>query len=320
MPRMSVVVTALLIAVFEPVHAQTDPAATEPTVTPSPALVEIEIESSRTKPNAGNDLAIIAQLTNRSNQPVYLRPSDMKLILPPELQGPFTYSGSLEPVLTAKEASSVTSLQPNDALGVTWYANPTQGDSAKSAAGATTNAARRWTLWRRISSELDFMFFHPGEYKLVVVAPYWTGSAAAPRSTRTATRSVVVAVSAPQFVILVGSAVGGILAYFVFPDVKRRRRVSREVSQSALQYWGWRAFEEGAAVVGSLSLSIIVTILLSRLADTQFVVKITVTDFWGAIAVGFVANYAGYKALERLLLPAMPTKDERATPAADAVV
>jgi hypothetical protein len=52
-------------------------------------------------------------------------------------------------------------------------------------------------------------------------------------------------------------------------------------------------------------LSAIVTILLSRLSDTQFLIKVSVADFWGAIVTGLVAQYLGSKWLERLL--ALPT-------------
>ena len=60
----------------------------------------------------------------------------------------------------------------------------------------------------------------------------------------------------------------------------------------------------------------IVTILLSRIADTQFYVRITVNDLWGAIALGFIANYAGYRFLLKLVPPEPPDGD----PAAGVVV
>jgi hypothetical protein len=48
-------------------------------------------------------------------------------------------------------------------------------------------------------------------------------------------------------------------------------------------------------------LSAIVTILLARVSETQFLIRITVSDFWGAIAVGFIANYIGAKIFERII-------------------
>jgi hypothetical protein len=44
-----------------------------------------------------------------------------------------------------------------------------------------------------------------------------------------------------------------------------------------------------------------ITILLSRISETQFLIKVTVNDFWGAVAIGFVANYMGAKALNKLI-------------------
>jgi hypothetical protein len=44
-------------------------------------------------------------------------------------------------------------------------------------------------------------------------------------------------------------------------------------------------------------MGVVVTILISRIAETQFFVKVTINDLWGAIAVGFVINYYGPRVL-----------------------
>jgi hypothetical protein len=54
-------------------------------------------------------------------------------------------------------------------------------------------------------------------------------------------------------------------------------------------------------LVGSSLLSVIVTILLSRVEQTQFFIKVSVSDFWGAIAVGFLANYGGWAILDKMV-------------------
>ena len=54
-------------------------------------------------------------------------------------------------------------------------------------------------------------------------------------------------------------------------------------------------------LVGSILLSVIITILLSRIAETQFFIKVSVSDFWGAIAVGFLANYGGWAMLDKMV-------------------
>ena len=53
--------------------------------------------------------------------------------------------------------------------------------------------------------------------------------------------------------------------------------------------------------LGAMLLAAIVTILLARLANSQFVIQVTIRDFWGAVAIGFIANYIGRKMLDRMV-------------------
>jgi hypothetical protein len=48
-------------------------------------------------------------------------------------------------------------------------------------------------------------------------------------------------------------------------------------------------------------LSIIVTILLARLSDSQFIIRVTVSDLWGAIAVGFIGAASGPSILQKFI-------------------
>jgi hypothetical protein len=59
--------------------------------------------------------------------------------------------------------------------------------------------------------------------------------------------------------------------------------------------------KELAGVAGAILLSTMATILPSRISETQFLIKVTITDVWGAIAIGFVANYIGAKVLDKIL-------------------
>ena len=49
-------------------------------------------------------------------------------------------------------------------------------------------------------------------------------------------------------------------------------------------------------------LSSIVTILLARLSETQFLVRVNVADLWGAIAIGFIASASGTAILQKYFL------------------
>ena len=43
------------------------------------------------------------------------------------------------------------------------------------------------------------------------------------------------------------------------------------------------------------------TVLLARLSETQFLIRVSINDFWGAIAIGFVADLLGIKILQKIL-------------------
>ena len=57
-------------------------------------------------------------------------------------------------------------------------------------------------------------------------------------------------------------------------------------------------------LAGSVLLSVIITILLSRIEAAQSLIKVNASDFWGGIAVGFLANYGGSALLSKMVPPA----------------
>ena len=89
-------------------------------------------------------------------------------------------------------------------------------------------------------------------------------------------------VVAPQWVILFGAVVGGLVAYFLLPNIR--------LKPNKIEVLG---------LLTAALLSSIVTILLARLSETQFLIRITINDFWGAIAMGFVASLSGTSILKR---------------------
>ena len=61
------------------------------------------------------------------------------------------------------------------------------------------------SIVRKVKSEMEFVFFSPGDYEATVTLSYHAGDP--PDSFRTITQSAVVHVAAPQSVILLGAAV-----------------------------------------------------------------------------------------------------------------
>ncbi len=107
---------------------------------------------------------------------------------------------------------------------------------------------------------------------------------------------------APQTVILFGAAVGGLFAYFIHPQARRRLIDSAPSrGRTFLHEATRRILQEIGGAFAALLLSTIVTILLSRISETQFFIRVTVSDLWGAITIGFVANYAGSTILSKIL-------------------
>jgi hypothetical protein len=101
---------------------------------------------------------------------------------------------------------------------------------------------------------------------------------------RTETAEIKVPVVAPQWVIILGASLGAIIAYFLLPNIRRKPDHVELLGLSSAILFG-----------------IIITILLGRIADTQFFVKITVTDFWGAVAIGFIGVASGHSLLQKYL-------------------
>jgi glycerol uptake facilitator-like aquaporin len=107
-------------------------------------------------------------------------------------------------------------------------------------------------------------------------------------------------VAAPQSVVLFGAALGGLIAYFIFP-----RRIAETAPATTRMgdviRFAATIFKTLAQIAIAMLLSAIVTILLARVSETQCLIRITVADFWGAIAVGFIANYLGIKLFEKIV-------------------
>jgi hypothetical protein len=52
------------------------------------------------------------------------------------------------------------------------------------------------------------------------------------------------------------------------------------------------------------------TIVASRLSDTQFPVKVSVSDFWGALTIGFISYFIGGRILATIIDRFAPAKPD----------
>ncbi len=284
----------LLLVVFSALYCTFATAQRKPDYS-SP--ISIKIQSSQSQPTVGTGLGVTAEIKNVSDSSVIIDGRTITLMFPPELEGPFkgtlAYEGFLPTEWAMGEKGLPTSIKllPGDTYKIFW--SPGRNYDSNETTSITSS------IRKTIKSEMKFLFFQPGEYTLTVDAKYWFHPN---EDYHTTAESTTLHFAAPQSVILVGAALGGLVAFYLFPHARRRmiiRKKNREITiMSVVQ----RVAKEIGGIVGSILLSAIVTILLSRISETQFFIKVTVTDFWGAIAIGFVANYLGARWLDKLLL------------------
>ena len=266
--------------------------------------LSIATEASRAQPTAGGSFSLSAVVKNLRTKPITLTGRGSTLFLPPEVAGSeapslCTYTATSPP---RRERRVFLTIRPSQSQVAT--AMPLSGLWAHHPGIVATNAARGMiqSIVRKVKSEMEFVFFSPGDYKATVTLSYHADDP--PDSFRTITQSAVVYVAAPQSVILLGAAVGGLLGYIISLLFFSKKQ---DAVTPSTQLWGEgfgsitvNVFKFLAGAVGSIVLSAIVTILLSRLSETQFLIRVSINDFWGAIAVGFVANLTGIKIVQTI--------------------
>lgn len=328
----------LVLACAMPLIAQVR-ANDGPVVAPSGLL--IQLAASRSQLGAGSTLGITATLTNLlRDSTIYLSESNIVLVQPPEITQVWWrqegYFPAEQQYVTISKGTGKSN--PGDTNG--YHQIPFDSIVLQLRPGSSAQVlwvppidSTEWygsmRPWRKeIGNQLRFLLFTPGEYRVLVQAKYWTSPDRPPTGYRLASQSMAVTVAAPQFVILLGAAIGGLVAFIIFPS--RRKESVDEGDHRGEKHarkketrWYHLAAGTGRLLVGALGAmlwSAIVTILLSRLSDTQFLVRVTVSDFWGAIAIGLVAQYAGARWFERLLSGLEAQKNKTATGGDDSAV
>jgi len=160
-----------------------------------------------------------------------------------------------------------------------------------------------------VSEQLSFV---PGDYVYVVVGKAYTFLEPKPSPYHTFTERVKLHVGLSQFDTMVAAMIGGFLAYLVVAlreggDLSNpgpgspgspgspHPPESTDRGRSARRFFVILRRMFSAALV-----SAVVTVILSRISDTQFPIKVSVNDFWGALTVGFVAFFVGNRLIDRI--------------------
>lgn len=271
--------------------------------------LEIKIDTSRPLPYVGSGLGITAELKNKSKKSVlYLSEKTTTLTIPPEMEGPFSPVYAREAFFPseidqwrdnekrtdADKKDIIVAIQPGYSYRAAWVQNA-RGDKISGIDTERSNSP--WLdIWRQIRSEFRYVFFLPGEYKVFIQAKVGVGKPPSMDGYYTFSETANIKVAAPQFIIIFGAMIGGLISWLLFPQ-GQEKTVSVDGFMAAGKKLWWYFYSLGGACL----LSAIVTILLARLSESQFLVKISVTDFWGALVVGFVAQYLGKSVLDKII-------------------
>ena len=248
----------------------------------------------------GENFSLVASLTNKTNSVIYVNEEYLRLKVPKELEGPNAVENSFwygtlpaaDPNSRNKENNyhETLSIKPGDATPVWFFWN----EKLVGCTWLNDWKPLEWIGPSAISCARFFLFFVPGSYQVTVTADYWTdparvGDADPDRSMETTSLDV----AAPLTVILIGAGIGGMIAYKILPQPTLRHRSG--VKSGSHQRW-----LKVGAFVGTILLSVIIAILWARLSDAVALIRLTVSDLWGGIAVGFIGNYFGLGVIDKM--------------------
>jgi hypothetical protein len=266
------------------------------------AGLSLSLEGTRENLAVGTSFGLTGTITNNTTSPVYVNERHLLLKVPAEIEGPrtslsavwwaFLPSADHGPNGNEKLYNATEMLRPNQSVPVfflvnvkeVWPGTDELATSRPSLIGALGD------VYQQLSVEAYFLFFVPGNYRLTVTAAYWD-NAELRGDPNIVSETRTVEVSAPESVILFGAAIGGLISFIILPQARTRLSAARGLR---------KGFSAIAGAVGAMLLSAVVTILLARVSESQFLIRVTVSDIWGAIAIGLLANYLGVEVINKI--------------------
>jgi len=308
------VFTSAILALSCPSAVQAEPrtssgkqtALVQATPLKSPPAIDIKVETFRKQivPESLFGVAVsgvMADITNNSSAPVYMRTQDVHLV-PPDVSRPdfgIYSSDGWFPTEYLEPEPHVISLKPNETYRIFWEQRSNQELSREGKDSSAESRSKPADVWQWVQRKIQFIGFPPGSYPITVEVKYWDHRKFDGDDYHTAVSTKIVEYTAPQWVIILGAILGGL----IFTALAAVRAEQGAVNRSPGGRWEVAKIlgKIGMTVIGSILLSVIITILMSRIAETQFFIKVTVSDFYGAIAVGFLANYGGLALLDKIL-------------------
>jgi len=283
------------------------------------ALVAIELEPSQPQWVIGTRMGLLGKLTNVAKVPLLFYEHETVFIAPAETRIYGKADARAGCVFFATEGNPVTPpptsagvdrrgqailLQPGEAYWVFWDFDTNGCAGYPYLASPTAEVCRLEKLRLDLEKLSQKIMFHPGPYKFVLQAKFYEspgpGKADAGIS-HFASQQKDVRISASEGMILFAAAIGGILAFFVKQMMPNAPSDTSEATTRSDARWRRRFWRSVLHLLGAVLLSITVVILSSRLGESQFPLQVSVTDFWGALTIGFVGNFVGVYLIQKLV-------------------
>ncbi len=237
-------------------------------------------------------MGVIADITNNSGNNVYMRQRDVQLVTPSETD-------------VAPDANSQDGWFPTEDCSDSCPQNCPPGCGGNLHVIALKPKETYRVFWNRTSTTqhwyttFSYLKFTPGTYPISLDVKYWNQAKFDGDDYHTAVATKSVEFAAPLSVILWGAVFGGLL--FTFLEFVRSKEVPLTAGTGGSL--PRPTFHMLLRISGSILMSVIITILLSRIEQTAFFIKVTVSDFWGAIAIGFFGNYGGMALIDKMVRP-----------------
>ena len=275
--------------------------------------LSVELKASTAHIVQGAVYGLDAKFTNNGPTPISIPLGTVALNVQPEM-GP-SKSLCAFPFPISQTTSSFITLQPGDVYTAVFDLGAHVDHLQDS------DACYAPFFWDRLRKYVDFA---PGEYTFSVYGVYCDGKVNALADCQmqhlfSETTPFPVSIDQAQIVLYAG--LGGLLALLVTKFRKGSGAATAElhvppggegVAAVVAPYdesapppppprrWVF-AFHVIKDVLGAMLMSITITIIADRLSTTQFPVKVSIDDFWGALTVGFVSYFVGDKFLDQVL-------------------
>jgi hypothetical protein len=273
-------------------------------------LVKVTISTSRPEVTRNHGWGLTADIKNISKQPITIFSDEVQLVMQPEATlntqcdkafGAFLPNTTID--ASAKDYSSLGSdvkvvIQPGEHYMLFWTGvdmnrSPEPASKDPKVKENTTIDSCRLGFWGGLAETLNFI---PGPYVFAVTGKFHTD--ASQDDYHTFAEAVSVKLGIEQLTIMLFAGIGAILAYFVIAlresgDVDKVRTTTGKSRAVALLAFGRN-------ILSAFLLGAVLAVVANRLSDTQFPVKVSVNDVWGALTVGFVFYFIGQKLIDKL--------------------